>query len=56
MSTKYLKLAQAAFEASDFERAIELYELAILERPELSGVYRFNLDRARLKLKGNVKV
>ena len=52
MSTKYLKLAQAALEASDFERAVELYELAILERPELAGVYNFNLDRARTKLYG----
>jgi len=56
MSTKYLKLAQAAYEASDFERAVELYEFAILERPELDLVYRFNLNRARIKLRVHSKV
>ena len=55
MSIKYLKLAQAAFEENDFEQAVALYELAILERPELAGLYRFNLDRARIKLSGDGK-
>lgn len=53
MSLSFVKLAQAAFETGEFSQAVELYEQAMLERPELAGVYRFNLDRARARLAGD---
>lgn len=53
MTISFVKQAQAAFNTCDFARAVELYEQAILERPELVRVYRFNLARARAKLGGS---
>ncbi|MBV2208070.1 MAG: glycosyltransferase [Thermomonas sp.] len=46
----FVKDAQTAHEAGDFAQAVSLYEQAILARPELAAMYRFNLERARAKL------
>jgi hypothetical protein len=47
----FFKQAQAAFMAEDYPRAVDLFERAILDRPELGGIYRFNLELARARLR-----
>jgi glycosyltransferase involved in cell wall biosynthesis len=53
MTIFFVKQAQEAFASGEYSQAVELYEQAILQRPELAGVYRFNLERARAKLGGS---
>lgn len=50
MTISFVKQAQAAFEAGDYLRAVELYEQAIFQRPELASIYRFNLERIQARL------
>jgi tetratricopeptide (TPR) repeat protein len=52
----FVKQAQAAYKAGDFTRAVDLYERAIVQRPELAGVYRFNLEHTQAKSGGVEKL
>lgn len=47
MTQPLLTEAKIALDQGDHARAVALYERAMLLRPELSHVYRFNLERAR---------
>lgn len=48
--SNFVKKANSAFADGDFSKAVLLYEQAIFQRPELAGLYRFNLELARAKL------
>jgi len=50
MTDSFFKQAHTAFEAGDYQSAVEIYEQAILQRPELAGFYRFNLEHMRGKI------
>lgn len=46
----YAQKAKSAFSQHEFKLAIHFYELAIIEHPQLSHLYLFNLNLARKKL------
>ncbi|GAB6059380.1 glycosyltransferase [Desulfonatronum parangueonense] len=50
MTVSFFKQAHTAFDAGNYERAANLYEQAMFERPELAAAYRINLERAWAKM------